>query len=57
MMAKLKWVNQSEIDAKEALKHQEKAEKEKFKGKSITKLKQSERDELLEKIAKDLGYL
>lgn len=35
----------------------EKAEKEKFKGKDFKNMSSSDKDELLGKIAKDLGYI
>lgn len=49
-MAKIKW---------EAKEEKEKKQKElgKFKGKDFQKLSQKEKDELLEKIARQLGYL
>lgn len=49
-MAKIKWESKRETETK-------KAEKEKFKGKDFKSLSTKDKDELLEKIAKDLGYL
>jgi len=49
-LAKIKWKAQAEAD-------QEKKELEKFKGKAFKNLSQKEKDELLEKIARQLGYL
>ncbi|WP_294098076.1 hypothetical protein [Proteiniclasticum sp.] len=49
-MANIKW------ESKE-VKDKEQKEREKFKGKDFKKLSQKEKDELLEKIARQLGYL
>ncbi len=49
-MAKIKWTPQTEID-------QTKDDLEKFKGRDFQTLTQTEKDELLEKIARQLGYL
>ena len=56
-MAKIKWKNKTDIEIEKILQEQAKAEKEKFKGKSFDSLSAKEKDELLEKIAKELGYL
>lgn len=56
-MAKIEWKSKTEIDAEKVAQEQAKIEKEKFKGKSLAHFKQNERDELLERMAKDLGYL
>ena len=56
-MAKIKWKKKIEIE-QEKLEHEKaKAEKEKFKNKKFTTLSTKEKDDLLEQIAKDLGYL
>lgn len=49
-LSKIKWENRAE-------KEKEKQEREKFKNKEFKKLSQKEKDELLEKIARQLGYL
>lgn len=49
-MAKIKWTPQTEID-------QIKEDLEKFKGRDYQALTQAEKDELIEKIARQLGYL
>ena len=54
-MSQIKWQSKADVEAKKAEEETTRAEKEKFKGKSS--LTASERNELLEKIAKDLGYL
>lgn len=49
-MARIKWESKEEKD-------KEQKEREKFKDKDFGKLSQKEKDELLEKIARQLGYL
>ena len=53
-MSKIKWQTKADIDVKKADQEQKKIEKEKFKGKTLS---DKERNELLEIMAKDLGYL
>lgn len=56
-MAKIKWKKKSEIEYEKSVREQAKAEKEKFKSKKFTTLSSKEKDDLLEQMAKDLGYL
>ena len=49
-MSKIKWESKEEKD-------KEQKDREKFKGEDFKKLSQKEKDELLEKIARQLGYL
>ena len=56
-MAKIKWTIKAEIEQKKLEQEQKKAEKEKHKGKKFKTLSTKDKDELLEQIAKDLGYL
>lgn len=56
-MAQIKWKNKTEVEQEKQLRKQAKAEKEKFKNKKFTTLSTKEKDELLEQMAKDLGYL
>lgn len=54
-MAKIKWKKKSEIEYEKSVREQ--AKKEKFKSKKFTTLSRKEKDDLLEQMAKDLGYL
>ena len=53
----MKWKPKDEIDAEKTKAKAKKAEKEKLKGKSFTTLSNKEKDELLERMARDLGYI
>ena len=56
-MAKIKWKSQVETE-NEILQEEKKInDKEKHKGKDFNALSRKEKDELLERIARDLGYL
>lgn len=56
-MAKIKWKSKADIEQGKLEQEQKKAKKEEFKGKDFKTLSTKEKDEILEKIAKDLGYL
>nr|DAM13544.1 MAG TPA: hypothetical protein [Caudoviricetes sp.] len=56
-MAKIKWAKKEDIEAKKAEQEQKKQGKEKFKAKKFNTLSSKEKDELIEQIAKDLGYI
>ena len=49
-MAKIKWESKQDKESK-------KADQEKFKGKQFKTFSAKEKDELLERIARQLGYL
>lgn len=57
----IKWNSKAEKDADKAKKKIEgdakRAAKEKYKGKDVSTMPTKDKDELLEKIAKDLGYI
>ena len=53
-MGNIKIKKKAEIEAEKLEQEQKKVSKEKFKGKTLST---KGKDELLEKIAKDLGYL
>lgn len=56
-MSKIKWKTKTQIESENLEQEQNKAEKEKHKGKYFKTLSTKDKDELLEQIAKDLGYL
>ena len=56
-MSKIKWKKKADIEQEKLEHEQKKAEKEKFKDKEFKTLSTKDKDELLEQIAKDLGYL
>jgi hypothetical protein len=56
-MGSVKWKTKEEIEIEKQKKQSEKAQKERFKGKKVEALSQKERNELLEQMATDLGYL
>lgn len=56
-MAKIKWKLQKDIDAEKVKNEKRQKQKAKFKNKKFTTLSSKQKDELLEQMAKDLGYL
>lgn len=56
-MAKLNWVADPELALAVIEKERIQVEHNKYKGKTLQKLTAKEKDDLLEKIAKQLGYL
>ena len=53
-MPKIKWKSKDEIESEKAEQEAQKAGKKRFKGKTLTV---KDRNDLLEQMAKDLGYL
>jgi hypothetical protein len=56
-MAKIKWQNKADIEAKRTEQEQEKAEKEQLKGKGFKTLSTKDKDKLLEVLAKEHGLI
>lgn len=56
-MSKIKWKNKADIEQEKIEREQVKTEKEKHKGKEFKNLSTKEKDEILEKMAIELGYL
>ena len=56
-MGNIKIKKKAQIEQEKLEQKQKKAEKEKFKSKDFKTLSTKEKDEILEKIARDLGYI
>lgn len=56
-MPNIKWKSKAVIETEQQKQAQKKAAKERFKGKDFKILTNKEKDELLERMARDLGYI
>jgi hypothetical protein len=56
-MAKIKWQNKADIEAKKAEQKSRKAEREQLKGKEFKFLSTKDKDKILEFLAKEHGLL
>ena len=56
-MSLIRWKSRTDKEREKAEQETVKSKKEKYKGRSINSLSQNEYNELVEMMAKDLGYL